>query len=82
MYQHPYNRAQKTVKKNACMSFHDAARTLYLVTDTSRIGLGPGLLQVRDGMNYGHDEIPDNVILLPLHSQARPYQVQSGDTTT
>ena len=36
---------------------------LYLETDTSGICLGAKLLQVREGMNCGHDKIPDNAIL-------------------
>ena len=48
------------------MKFYDVARSLYLETDTSGIGLGAGLLQVRDGMNSGHDKVPDNVILCPI----------------
>ena len=33
---------------------------LYLETDASGIGLGTALLQVRQGMNFGHNEVPDN----------------------
>ena len=47
------------------MKFYDAARPLYLETDASRISLGVRLLQVRDDMNCGHDEIPDSAILWP-----------------
>ena len=35
----------------------------YTSIDKSGIGLGAGLLQVRDGMNCWHDETPDNAIL-------------------
>ena len=45
------------------MKFYGVARHLYLETDASGISLGAGLLQVRDGINCGHDEIPDNTIL-------------------
>ena len=43
--------------------FYDVARSLYLETDASSISLEAGLLQVKDGMNCGHNEKPDNAIL-------------------
>ena len=48
------------------MKFHDALKTLYLEIDTSGIGLGAGLLQVRAVMNCEHDEVPDNVTVNPI----------------
>ena len=42
------------------MKFYDASRPLYLETDELGVGLRAGLLQVMDGMNCGHDEVPDN----------------------
>ena len=48
------------------MKFFDTARPLYLETDESKIGLGVVLLQVRDSMNCGHDEILDNTVLQPI----------------
>ena len=45
------------------MKFYDAARPLYLENNAFGIGLGAGLLLVRNGMNCGHDEIPDNAVL-------------------
>ena len=47
------------------MKFYGVARTLYLETGASGIGFGAGLLQMRDGMNYGHEKIQDNAILQP-----------------
>ena len=43
--------------------FYDASRAPYLKTDASGVGLGAGLLQTRNGINCGHDEVPDNVIM-------------------
>ena len=40
-------------------------RHQYLATNTSRIGFGAGILQVRDGMNCRHDKILNNVFLQP-----------------
>ena len=37
----------------------------YLKMDASDIDLGAGLLQDREGMNSGHDRIPDNATLHP-----------------
>ena len=42
------------------MKFYGASRSLYLETDASGINLGARLLQVRDGMNCGHDDILDD----------------------
>ena len=39
------------------------ARPIYLETDSSGIGLGAGLLQAMDGMNWGIKEVMDNAIL-------------------
>ena len=38
-------------------------RPLYLETDASAIGLGAGLLQIRDRMNCPQDKTPQNNIL-------------------
>ena len=42
------------------------ARLLYPETDTSHIGIGTRLLQVRDDMNCGHDGVLHNVVLQPI----------------
>ena len=47
------------------MKFYDTSRPLYLETDASEVSLGAGLLQIRDGMNCGCDEVPDNATLHP-----------------
>ena len=48
------------------MKFCDISRPLHLDTDASCVGLGVGLLQIREGMNCGHDDVPDNVTLHPI----------------
>ena len=58
-----YEKAKTIVKRHTQMKFYDVTRSLYLDTDASGIGLGAGLLQVRNGMSYGCDEIPDHAIL-------------------
>ena len=63
MYQDVYDRAKKIVKKDACMTFYDASRPLYMETDISHVGLGARLLQVKDDMNCGHDKVPHNATL-------------------
>ena len=47
-------------------TFYDASRPLYLEIDASGLSFGAGLLQVREGMNCGHDEVPDNLTLHPI----------------
>ena len=65
-YKDLYKKVKTIVKRDACIKVYDAARPLYLETDVSRIHLGARLLEVRGQMNYGHDEIPDNVMLWPI----------------
>ena len=59
MYQDLYDRAKNIVKKDVCTKFYNATRLLYLETDAS----GHGLLQIRNGMNCGCNEAPDNATL-------------------
>ena len=69
---------KKTVKKDTCMKFYYAARSLYWETDASGISLEGGLLQVWDGMNCRCNETSDNAMLLQLHLPAKAYLVQCG----
>ena len=55
-----YGKAKKIMKKDACMKFYDASRPLNLENDTSGVCLGTRLLQVSNGINCGHDEVPGN----------------------
>ena len=48
------------------MKFHSASRLLYLETDAFYVSLGAGLLQVREGMYCGFDEVQDNVNQCPI----------------
>ena len=45
--------AKNIIRQDACMMFYDALMPLYLEIDASSVGLGAGLLQVRDDMNCG-----------------------------
>ena len=58
---------------------YDAFRPLYLKNDASGAILGAGLLQVTEGMNSGHDEVPGNVTLQPV---AKVYQAWNGSIVT
>ena len=69
MYQDLYDRAKETIKKDAFMKFYDTSRPLYLETNAS--GSGLGLLQVIDGMNCGHNKIPDNATMCPMAFTSR-----------
>ena len=48
------------------MEFYDSSRPVYLETDASGVNFGARLLQVREGMNCGYDEVSDNVNLHPI----------------
>ena len=37
-----------------------------LETDTRKVGLGADLLQVRDNLNCGYDQVADNAMLQPI----------------
>ena len=53
------------------MKFYDASNPLYLEAETSGIALGTGLLQVREGMNSGQDEVPENTVLYPTAFESK-----------
>ena len=46
--------------------YYSARKPLYLETDASRIGLGAGLLQVRDNLICRYDEVQDNTMFWPI----------------
>ena len=48
------------------MEYYDVRKLLYLETDASEVGLGTALLQVRDNLKCGYDEVPDNTLLWPI----------------
>ena len=77
MYQDLY-KGKNIIKQDACMKLYDASKLLYLETDTCDIGLGAGILQVRDIMNCDWDEVLDNTALCPIAF----YPAQSGDIAT
>ena len=54
------------MKEDTCMKYYDVRKPLYVETDTSGIGLGATLLQVRDDLNCGYDEAPDNANPWPI----------------
>ena len=65
MYQNLYDKAKKIIKKYASKEAYDVSGPLYLETYASGVGLGGRLLQVREGMDFGYDDIPDNAALCP-----------------
>ena len=50
-------------KQDVYMTFYDKSIPLYRKTDASGVDLGAGLLQVREGLKCGCDEVADNAIL-------------------
>ena len=73
MHQDLYEKAKTIVKRQTCMKIYDAARPLHLENDAFGISLAAGLLQVRDGIDCGHDEASDNVILQPIAFASRVF---------
>ena len=55
VHQDLYDKARKIIKEDMCMTLYDVSRPLYLKTNASGVGIGAELLQLRKGMNYGHD---------------------------
>ena len=62
-YQKIYETAKSSVEEDTCMKTYDARKPLYLETDASGLGLRATLLQVRDNLNNGYSEGPDNAYL-------------------
>ena len=60
------------------MNSFNVSRSVYLETDPSGVGLGAGLLQVREGINYGYNKVQDNATPCPMLSLAKVYQVLNG----
>ena len=76
MYQDLYYRAKNTVKKmHVCNSMTQQDPFTYASGD----GLGARLVQVRDVMNCGHDEVPDNALLCPTAFASK--SLLSGSST-
>ena len=61
-----YDEAKSLIKDNLYMKFYDETKPLYLETDASGIGLGPDLLQTKDGAACQMDIAPDNTIFGPI----------------
>ena len=65
MYQDLCGKANDIIREDTCMKFSDTSKPLNLETDASGIGIGTGLLQVRNGMSCRQDEVLDNTALCP-----------------
>ena len=48
------------------MKLYDASKSLYMEMGASGIGFGTRLLQMHEGMNCKHEEVPGNVALHPI----------------
>ena len=62
------------------MKFYGVSRPLYLETDALGVHFGARLLQVRDELNCGCDEVADNVTLHPIAFASKAYEVLCGTT--
>ena len=58
---------RKEDSQKRCMyEIENTSRFLHLETSASSVSLGTRLLQVRDGMNFKHDKLPDMATLCPM----------------
>ena len=53
----PIWQSKENSQKDAYLKFHDTSRPLHLEIEASDVSLGARLLQIRDGMNCGHDKM-------------------------
>ena len=58
-----YMAEPKIIKRNEIMVFYSEKEQLYLETDTSGVGIGESLQQVRDVMQFPRNEAPHNAVL-------------------
>ena len=65
-YQEIYERAKSLVKEEKCTKYYNIRKPLYLETDAWGLGLGATLLQARDDLNCGYDEVLGNTMLWPI----------------
>ena len=65
MYQDLFDKTKKIMKQDTCVKFCDASRSLCLETNVPGTNLGAALLHVREAMNCGCNELPENVNLHP-----------------
>ena len=63
------------MKDNMCMKYYNVRKLLYLETDASGAGLSSSLLQVRDSLNCGYNEAPDNAMFQPIALAATAFLV-------
>ena len=66
MCQNLYDSAKNIMKNNVTIAFYNEKEQLFLETDVSGMGLGPSLLQVRDGVWFQSNEMTDNTVLQPI----------------
>ena len=62
-YRTLFNKVKSLIKDDVCKKFYDETKPLYLETDTSGIGLGAALLQMRNGAACPRNKAPDNTTL-------------------
>ena len=65
-YQKLVDKAKALLEKNICTKFYNETRPLYLEVGACGVGLGPGLLHMKDGMNCAQDEVADNTTMGPI----------------
>ena len=52
MYEKVYEKVRTIIKDDICIKLYSEIELLYLETDASGVGLGAGLLQARDSLQF------------------------------
>ena len=64
-YHKIFDKANSTIKEDACMKFYDETKSLYIETDASGVGLEAAIVHIRSSTSCCRDEVPDISILRP-----------------
>ena len=64
------------------MAFSNGKKHLNLERDTLHVGLGAGLLQMRDGMQFPRNEASDNAALCPITFASKSLPSAENHTIT
>ena len=82
-HQHPtdaFNKAKNLVNKDCCLHYYNPRKSLFIETDTSKVGLGAVLLQMDDKEHVYEEYLTDDT--LPKTFQFQPVAYASKSLTS